>query len=162
MVRNPMSDDPLTPDLVVLDLAARTRSEVLDRLSEHAGAALGRDAPDIARALAERERLGSTGVGSGVALPHADLPDLDQPFSLFARLVRPVEWDAIDERPIDLVMVVLSRLQSDPGSPPRLARFARILRRPEARRGLAGCRTVEGVLEIFATDGRRPGGQFIG
>lgn len=152
MVRRLMADDPRVPDVVVLDLVARSKGEVLDGLSERAGMMLGRGAADIGRALTERERLGSTGVGAGVALPHADLLDLDRPVALFARLARPVEWDAIDDRPVELVVVVLSPTGGDRGSPTQLARFARMLRRPDTRRRLAGCSTIEACLEIFATD----------
>lgn len=153
MTQSQMPEDPLVPDVVVLDLVARAKTEVLDRLSERIAGGLGCDAPDIAHALADRERLGSTGVGSGVAMPHADIPDLDRPVALFARLVRPVEWDAIDELPIDLVVVVLSPSSGVREGATRLSRFARVLRHPDARRGLLTCPTVEGVLEIFAEEG---------
>lgn len=145
--------DPLTVDVVLLDLVARTRSEVLQRIAEYAAAIAGRTAPEILRALADRERLGSTGVGSGVALPHADIPGLERSVTLFARLARPVEWDAIDDRPVELSVTVLSPLPGARGSSDLLARFARILRNPVARQRLSMSTTRDQVCEVFADKG---------
>lgn len=151
MVRSVMSDpDPLTVDVVLLDLVARTRSEVLQRIAEHAAALVGHAAPEIFRVLIDRERLGSTGVGSEVALPHADIPGLDRSVTLFARLARPVDWDAIDEHPIDLIAAVLSPSPNGGGSSDILARFARILRNPVARQRLSAASTADQVREILA------------
>lgn len=146
--------DPLTVDVVLLDLVARTKSEVLRRIAEHCEAHVGRAAQDIVRALADRERLGSTGVGSEVALPHADILGLERSFTLFARLARPVEWDAIDDRPVALVATVLSPSPGGRGSSDLLATFARILRSPEARQRLSASTTRDQVCEIFADRGR--------
>ena len=145
--------DPLTVDVVLLDLVARTKSEVLQRLSEHAAAVLGRATPEILRALSDRERLGSTGVGSGVALPHADIAGLERSVTLFTRLARPVDWDAIDDRPIDLVATVLSPSSGGRGSSDALASFARILRNPMARQRLSTSLTTDQVREILANRG---------
>ncbi len=149
-----MSDNErLFPDVVVFDLAAHTKAEVLEALSEQLAAILGRDGGEIARALVDRERLGSTGVGSGVALPHADVSGLGHPFALFARLARPIDWDAIDEQPVDLVVVVLSSSLQAGGEPGPLARSARVLRNPEARRTLAACTDLAQVHRVFAQGG---------
>lgn len=145
--------DPLTVDVVLLGLVARTKSEVLQRLSEHAAAALGRATPEVLRALMDRERLGSTGVGSGVALPHADIPGLDRSLTLFARLARPVEWDAIDDCPVELVAAVLSPSSGGRGSSDALARYARILRNPVFRQRLSTSSTADQVREILADRG---------
>lgn len=145
--------DPLTVDVVLLGLAVRTKSEVLQRLSECAAAALGRAAQEVLRALSDRERLGSTGVGSGVALPHADIPGLERSVTLFTCLARPVDWDAIDDRPIDLVAAVLSPSSGGRGSTDALARFARILRNPVVRQRLSTSSTTDQVREILTDRG---------
>lgn len=151
MARSVMSDSELLPlDVIVLDLVARTKSEVLDQLATRAGAVFGRSAGEIARTLGDRERLGSTGVGSGVALPHADIRGLERPVALFARLAAPVEWDAIDDRPVELIAMVLSPSLHGRGSSDLLAKFARILRNPSARQRLAACSTAGQIREIFA------------
>lgn len=151
MAPSVMSDSE-TPSLdgIELDLVARTKSEVLDHLARRAGAATGRSAGEIARALGDRERLGSTGVGSGVALPHADIRGLERPIALFARLAEPIDWDAIDDRPVDLVVIVLSPWGGGRGSSDLLAKFARVLRHPPTRRKLATSTSADRIGDIFA------------
>jgi len=146
-------DDRLDVEVVLLDLAARTKAEVLQRLAEQAGAVLGSAAAEISRALADRERLGSTGVGSEVALPHADVPGLARALTLFARPARPVEWDAIDDRPVGLIVAVLSPPLAERAPSTHLARLARLLRRADVRDRLTACSSDEEVRRIFADAG---------
>jgi len=120
--------DPLRPDAVLLDLPGRTKMEVLDAVAARAAAITGRDPRAVARALGERERLGSTGVGSGVALPHAAVGGLTEPLALFVRLARPIDWQAIDDRPVDLVLAVLSPAHGEGASLDVLSKYARRLR----------------------------------
>lgn len=143
-----------SPNAVLLDLAVRTKAEALEALAARAAALIERDPGEIARALVDRERLGSTGVGAGVALPHADLRGLREPLALFARLARPVDWEAIDDQPVDLVAVVLSPL--DGVGPPLnlLARFARLLRVEGTRRRLMSCSTAEQVVDVLTDEDR--------
>jgi PTS system nitrogen regulatory IIA component len=128
--------DPLRPAALLLDLPARTRAEVLDAVAVRAAEITGREAREIARALADREALGSTGVGSGVALPHATIAGLGAPLALFVRLARPLDWEAIDDRPVDLVVAVLSPDRPPSPSPSLLSRCARLLRDEANRRRL--------------------------
>ena len=92
------ASDPLRLDAVLLDLRARTKMDVLAALAARAGEITGCDPRAVVRALTDRERLGSTGVGAGVALPHAEIHGLDRPISLFARLAEPIDWEAIDDQ----------------------------------------------------------------
>lgn len=147
------SSDPPRPDTVLLDLPARTKTDVLKALAAHVAEFTGGELLVISRALLDREVLGSTGVGSGVALPHASVDGLAEPVALFARLARPIDWEAIDDRPVDMVLAVLSPSVDGQGSPDLLARFARVLRNPEARRRLAACSTTDQVRGIFADRG---------
>jgi len=98
--------DLITPDRVVANLRAVEKRQVLKDCVRHA------DVPDLDQetildALLQREQLGSTGVGGGIALPHARIGGLDRFIGLFARLDRPVEFEAVDERPVDLVFLLL-------------------------------------------------------
>ena len=144
------STNPIRLDAVLLALPARTKIEVLRASAARAAEISGSDPLTVFRALADREKLGSTGVGSGVALPHAAVDGLVEPVALFARLEKPVDWEAIDEQPVDLVVVVLSPTTGGEGAPNPLARSARLLRSAEVRRRLVTCRAAEQVLEIFA------------
>ena len=100
--------DLITPDRTVANIAAVDKPRLLAELARRAAAATGLPAPAIQEALTARENLGSTGVGGGVAIPHARMAGLDRIYGLFARLDRPVDFDAIDEQPVDLVCLLLA------------------------------------------------------
>jgi len=117
----------LTPDRVVLDLRARDKPHLINDLSRLAGNAAPRTAEAAIRAaLLEREQLGSTGLGGGFALPHARIDGLDRFIGLFARLARPIQFDAIDGKPVDLVFVLLIPAN---GAPDHVTALAAISRR---------------------------------
>jgi len=99
--------DLIAPDRVILRLQVSSKSHLLADLSRRAATATGLPQKQIADALEARERLGSTGVGAGIALPHAQLAGLGAFYGLFARLDRPLDYDAIDGRPVDLVFLLL-------------------------------------------------------
>ncbi len=102
-----MLQDLFPPDHVFrAKLAAQ--DAVMRELATRAATLLNAPPTDLARALAAREALGTTGIGSGIAIPHARLPTLAQPLALFARLDKPVDWQAIDGQPVDLVFLLLS------------------------------------------------------
>ncbi len=97
----------LTPTRCLVDQRFATKAQCLDALSRLAAAALGLEPALIAEALHHREALGSTGLGNGIALPHARLAPVEQPFCLLVRLHEPLGFDAVDEKPVDLVCLVL-------------------------------------------------------
>ncbi len=140
----------LRPEAVLLDLQARTKAEVLKSIAARAAEVAGRDPSEIARALTEREALGSTGVGSGVALPHAAIRGLAEPIAIFVRLARPIDWEAIDDRPVDLVAAVLSPADGPGASLNLLARLARLLRGEDKRARMRRCADVDRLLSIIA------------
>ncbi len=99
--------DLIAPDRVVVGLKASSKPHLLAELARRAAAAIGLPQKQIGDVLEARESLGSTGVGSGIALPHAQLAALDRFFGLFVRLDGPIDYDAIDRRPVDLVFLLL-------------------------------------------------------
>ena len=99
--------DLITPDRVIVGFEASSKPHLLAELARRAAAATGLPQKQIDDALEGRERLGSTGVGSGVAIPHAQLSGLDRFFGLFLRLDQPIDYDAVDGRPVDLVFLLL-------------------------------------------------------
>ena len=119
----------LRPDLV-FRLRAASKEAALAELARRAAAKLGLVAADIAEAVTGRERLGSTGVGAGIALPHARLAGLAAPAALFARLERAVDWQSVDGRPVDLAFFLLSPSDADAGHLAALAAVTRRLREP--------------------------------
>lgn len=100
--------DYLPLENVVLDLSASSKTTLLKKLSQLASERLAIDEAEIARVLTTRENLGSTGIGAGVAVPHASVRGLDRHFCLFARLAKPVDFEAVDDQPVDLVFLLLN------------------------------------------------------
>lgn len=126
--------DVLAPENVVLDLDASSKGSLLRTLSAIAAKQLGISEAAIFTALNNREKLGSTGIGEGIAIPHAAVPDLKKPFALFARLSKPVDFEAIDESPVDIVAVLLVPVEKSSTKLNLLAGLARILRSEKIKR----------------------------
>ena len=121
-------EDILNESCVVTSLKATSKKHALQQLAARAAKATGLDERRIFDVLLERERLGSTGVGSGLAIPHGKLPQLDRLHGLFARLDKPVDFDAIDDQPVDLVFLLLAPEGAGADHLKALARISRILR----------------------------------
>jgi PTS system nitrogen regulatory IIA component len=100
--------DVIAPAGVVVGLRARDKRQVLEELTRRAAAGLGLDSGVVFALLLAREELGSTGVGRGIAVPHARVPGLSRVCGLLARLERPVDFAAIDDKPVDLVCLLLT------------------------------------------------------
>lgn len=120
--------DLLTPDAVLPSLRAGNKKQALQELSRKASELTGQHERAIFDVLLERERLGTTGVGHGIAIPHGKLPNLDRVLGLFARLERPIDFDAIDEQPVDLVFLLLAPERAGADHLKALARVSRLLR----------------------------------
>lgn len=120
--------DFIAPAGVVVGLRAKDKRQVLEELARRAGAAVGLDLGAILGPLLTREDLGSTGVGKGIAVPHARIPGLARVFGLVARLERPVDFAAIDDRPVDLICLLLTPAAAAADHLPALACVSRRLR----------------------------------
>ena len=115
-------------EAIRFDMAAGNKRQLLNQLSQIAAARLSIDPSQIADAIAERERLGSTGFGGGVAIPHGKLRSIDRLMGVFARLARPVDFDAVDDLPVDLAFLLLAPEGAGADHLKALARIARVLR----------------------------------
>jgi len=100
--------DLIGPDQVVVGLRVADKGQLLAELSRRAAATLSLPQTVVLQALLAREQLGSTGLGRGFALPHARLPQLSRIYALLARLARPIDYEAVDEKPVDLVVLLLT------------------------------------------------------
>jgi len=126
---NPMEIvELLNLDAVVPNLKATGKKQVLQELADRAALLIGKDERTIFDVLLERERLGTTGVGNGIAIPHGKLAGLPRPYGLFARLDTPVDFDAIDEQPVDLIFLLLAPESAGADHLKALARVSRLLR----------------------------------
>lgn len=100
--------DIIQPEDVLIEAAAHSKASLVKKLSAYAARRTGLDEDVIRTALVRREELGSTGIGRGVALPHAAIAGLEDPFAVMLALKRPVDFQAIDDEPVDLVFLLLT------------------------------------------------------
>jgi nitrogen PTS system EIIA component len=120
--------DILTPQCIVPKLSATSKKQALQELAKRAAPVTGLKDRFIFDALLQRERLGTTGVGYGIAIPHGKIQGIDKLFGLFARLEKPVDFDAIDEQPVDLLFLLLAPESAGADHLKALARVSRLLR----------------------------------
>ncbi len=148
----PELGDLLTPDRIALDVPARSKRQILRELADLVAKDLGLDADTILQALLEREKLGSTAIGQGIAIPHARVPELEELVGAFVRLAEAVDFDALDEEPVDLIFLLLAPAATSSAEHLRiLARLARLLRDPEVRRRLREEKDVGRVLRLLGS-----------
>jgi PTS system nitrogen regulatory IIA component len=145
--------DFLSPADVMLDLSERDKTRLLRHLSNQAAAELGVDADEVSTQIIKREELGSTGVGSGVALPHARLQSLKAPFGLLARLRHAIDFEAIDDQPVDVVFLLLLPDAPDDSQLNALACVARTLRDPETLQQVRGASDRKALFRAIANSG---------
>jgi nitrogen PTS system EIIA component len=123
--------DFLSPSNVMIDVAAADKQKLLLALARKAGAILDVPPEHILAELQKREELGSTGVGGGVALPHARFHQVSQPAGMLLRLRKPIPFDAVDEEPVDIVFLLLLPETPEGEQLGALAAIARKLRNPD-------------------------------
>ncbi|AXJ95262.1 MULTISPECIES: PTS sugar transporter subunit IIA [unclassified Sphingomonas] len=148
-----MSDfsDLLRPDAVYTDVAVANKKTLFAQLAA-AAEALGIDPRSVAERLAAREKLGSTGFGGGVAIPHARLPGLDAVTGVFMRLAQPIEFDAVDDLPVDLIFLLLSPEDAGAEHLKALARVSRRLRDRTFLSKLRGAGSPDALYALFTAE----------
>ncbi len=122
--------DILTPEAILPSVKASSKKQLLQELAAFAAAQAGLLESDVYEALLQRERLGSTGIGHGIAIPHGKLPKLDRLIGVFARLEKPIDFDALDGETVDLVFLLLAPEGAGADHLKALSRVARALRDP--------------------------------
>ena len=140
----------LAPEAVVLNLHASCKREALAQLAEKAAALTNVPAATIRQALLEREQLGSTGVGRGVAIPHGKIDGIGEMVGLFAKLDQPVDFEAVDDQPVDLVMMLLAPIGAGADHLKALARIARLLRDQDVAKKLRASRDAQAIYSVLA------------
>jgi PTS system nitrogen regulatory IIA component len=116
------------PDAVLACVKASGKKALLAELASRAAAHFKLDERRLFDRLLERERLGSTGIGGGIAIPHARMAGISAPLGLFARLAQPIDFDSIDERPVDIVFLLVAPEGAGADHLKALARVSRLLR----------------------------------
>jgi PTS system nitrogen regulatory IIA component len=129
--------------------SAPNKRQALGIAADLAARSFGLDAAEVLDALMEREQGGSTGVGQGVAVPHARVRGLDRIRAVFVRLDTPIEFGAVDDVPVDLLFVLLGPEHDNSGHLRALARVSRLLRRGEVRERLRQARSADAIHALL-------------
>ena len=145
-------EDILSADQIVISLEAGSKKNALQELASKAASKTGLEEHEIFEVLMERERLGTTGVGSGIAIPHGKMPDLEQFFGCFAKLDNPVDFDAVDGEPVDLIFLLLAPELVGAEHLKALARISRVLRNSSKCDKLRSAKTPEKIFRLLTQD----------
>lgn len=141
--------DFLDFDAIKPALSGGNKRSLLQQLANLAGQRLGVDSGTILASLTEREQLGSTGFGQGVAIPHGKIDDLKQIYCLFTRLAEPIDYKAIDGRPVDLVFLLLSPTNAGAEHLKALAAISRVTRQSATLEKMRGARTRDALAAVL-------------
>ncbi len=144
--------DLLASEGVKLRAGASSKRQALHLVAGAAAQALGLTEAEVFEALMEREQLGSTGLGCGVAVPHARLKGLDRVAGVLVRLDQPVAYDSVDDRPVDVLFALFAPPAGGTEHLRALAAVSRALRSSELRERLRQARTVDAVRALFVKD----------
>jgi nitrogen PTS system EIIA component len=137
-------------DTVVPSLRVTSKKQALQELAKRSAELTGMSERTIFDVLLERERLGTTGVGNGIAIPHGKLPGLNKLYGLFARLEQPVDFEAIDDQPVDLIFLLLAPEGAGADHLKALARVSRLLRDPQICQKVRGSDSAEAIYALLA------------
>jgi PTS system nitrogen regulatory IIA component len=145
----PLSD-LVAPNAIIPALKVNGKKQALQEIAAKAADLSGQNERIIFEILMQREKLGSTGVGNGIAIPHGKLAKLNTLFGLFARLERPIDFEALDGQPVDLVFLLLAPEGAGADHLRALARVARLLRDAEVARKLRDSRDAAALYAVLA------------
>ena len=143
--------DLVVPQAVVPALRVNNKKQALHELAARAARICGRNEREVLEVLMQRERLGSTGIGSGIAIPHGKLARLERLFGVFARLERPIDFEALDGQPVDLMFLLLAPEAAGADHLKALARIARLLRDTDIAEKLRESRDAEALYAVLVS-----------
>jgi PTS system nitrogen regulatory IIA component len=141
--------DLVAPERVIPGLRATSKKQALQELARIAAETVGLHEKAVFEVLLERERLGSTGVGNGVAIPHGKLPGLKRLYGFFARLSSPIDFEAVDDQPVDLVFLLLAPETAGADHLKALARISRLLRDKDMCEKLRGSDSGDALYALL-------------
>lgn len=141
--------DLIGPEDVIIQLRASCKKNLLSELAEAASRKTGVAPRKIFETLLDRERLGTTGIGNGIAIPHGKLPELDGITGVMAVLHEPIEFEAIDDNPIDIVFLLLANDETGAEHLKVLARIARVLREPNLVKQLREAKSAAAIYALL-------------
>lgn len=139
----------IKPSRIIPRLRASSKKQALQELAKKASEITDQPERKIFEVLVERERLGTTGVGNGIAIPHGKLPELESLVALFARCEGPIDFDSVDNQPVDLICVLLAPETAGADHLKALARVSRLLRDPATCEKLRGTDDAEALNALL-------------
>jgi nitrogen PTS system EIIA component len=142
--------DLVAPEAILPALKVNSKKQALQELAARAAMLTGQNDRAVFEVLLQREKLGTTAVGYGVAIPHGKLPKLEKLFGLFARLERPIDFEAMDGQPVDLVFLLLAPEGAGADHLKALARIARLLRDQDVAKKLRASRDAQAIYSVLA------------
>jgi PTS system nitrogen regulatory IIA component len=151
--------DLLQPSAVVAGLKVQGKKQLLQEFAARAATIVRQPERKIFETLTERERLGTTGVGQGIAIPHGRLSDLKEIVGVFARLEQPIDYSAVDNQPVDLVFMLLAPEGAGADHLKALARVSRLLRNQQATEKLRAAKTSQALYAILTDTTSASGAQ---
>ena len=138
------------PTAIIPNLKISSKKQALQELSAFAAKKLGRDDREIFDVLLQRERLGTTGLGYGVAIPHGKLSGLEKITGIFARLEKPVDFESLDDQPVDLVFVLLVPEGAGAEHLKALAQVSRLFRNTEVCEKIRGSENADAIYALLS------------
>ena len=139
----------LVADSIAINLSATTKRELLEKIAAIGAKTSGLHEKEIFDALIQRERLGTTGTGSGVAIPHSRFAKLDQIYAVFVQLAHPVDFESVDEQPVDLVFTLLAPESAGADHLMALSQIAAVFKNESAKAELRQAKGTENVRSVF-------------
>lgn len=141
--------DLLSLESVIPNLKVTSKKQSLQELAKRGSQLFELDERQLFDILLEREKLGTTGVGNGIAIPHGKLPNLDRLHGIFARMEKPIDFEAIDERPVDLIFLLLAPESAGADHLKALAKVSRLLRDQSVVEKLRGSEQPEALYSLL-------------
>lgn len=142
--------DFIAPEGIIPSLKAKTKKQALQEMSAKAAELTGLPAREIFDTLLHRERLGSTGLGRGIAIPHVKFKSLTDIICLFARLEEPIDFESLDNEPVDLIFLLLAPEHASGDHLKALARISRLLREPDISEQLRASKDRKALLAVLS------------
>jgi nitrogen PTS system EIIA component len=143
--------DLLAPEGIIPSLSANSKKQALQELAQRASELTGLDARDVFDTLLQRERLGSTGLGRGIAIPHVKFRSLTDIVCLFARTSEPIEFESHDGQPVDLIFLLLAPEHASGDHLKALSRISRLMREPSTLERLRAASDAKAIREILTS-----------
>ena len=142
--------DLISPEAVLPSLKTNSKKQLLQELSAQAARIAGLPERDIFDILWQREQLGSTGLGQGVAIPHGKVPGLNKIYGIFSRVETPIDFDAVDDQPVDLIFALLVPEGAGADHLKALAQVSRLLRNQEVCEKLRGSDNADAIYALLS------------